>query len=297
MYIILYCIEYNDFVLEVMMKIHLTLPLLEPNPFFVFPESVGRYRDAPDHRVEREADSLPYFNLHFVKSGEGCVEEDGQWRPVYAGDAFLYFPGQPQKYRTSESNPWDVYWMHFYGDRLKESLTEQGFRRFTLWSTRQEDALEASLQRLIREVDKRKLFDPAILSTAAYGVYAAFIAQATPHRLSRNRDAIEAIRELLPAMQEAASQPFSLADWAAKIGVTTHYFCKLFRKSTQMSPMDFITLCRIRHAKQQLMDDPALSVDEIARLCGYSSTSYFIKRFKEKESVTPAAYRQLHAFR
>lgn len=279
------------------MRIHLTLPLMESNPFLVFPESVGRYRQEPDHRTDRETDSFPYFNLHYVKSGEGFVELDGRWHPVRAGDAFLYFPNQPQKYRTSEHDPWDVYWMHFYGERLAENLTEQGFRRSVLWSVRQEDALEAAMQRLIREADNRKLFDPATLSTAAYGVYAAFIVQAVPHGSSRNRDAADAIRELLPAMQEAASQPFSLEEWAAKIGVTPHYFCKLFRKSTQMSPMAFITQCRIRHAKQQLMDDPALSIDEIARLCGYSSTSYFIKRFKEKESVPPAAYRQLHAFR
>lgn len=279
------------------MRTHLTLPLMDPNPFLIFPESAGRYLNEPDHRAERPADSFPYFNLHYVKAGEGFVETDGRWQPVYPGDAFLYFPNQPQRYRTGEEHPWDVFWMHFYGDRLPEILTEQGFRRSVIWSTRQGDALEAQLAHLIREVDNPKLLHPSALSTAAYGVLAEFTVQAVPYRFRRSRDAQGLIRDLLPAMQDAACEPFSLESWAAKAGVTPHYFCKLFRKFTQMSPMDFVTQCRIRHAKQQLMDDLERPVGEIASLCGYPSISYFIKRFKEKEGVTPAAYRQLHAFR
>ncbi|CAI6083235.1 helix-turn-helix transcriptional regulator [Cohnella sp. JJ-181] len=279
------------------MRNHLTLPLLDPNPFLLFPESAGRYMDEPDHRAERPADTFPYFNLHYVRAGEGLVEADGQWQPVYPGDAFLYFPNQPQKYRTSEDRPWDVYWMHFYGDRLPELLTEQGFRRSVVWSTREGEALEARLAQLVREIGDRKPLHPSALSTAAYGALAEFMAQAAPYRPRRGRDAQGVVRELLPAMQDAACEPFSLETWADKAGVTPHYFCKLFRKSTQMSPMDFITLCRLRHAKQQLMDDLRRPVGEIAGLCGYPSASYFIKRFKEKEGVTPAAYREMHAYR
>ena len=124
------------------MRTHLTLPLMESKLFLIFPESTGRYMDEPDHKLERLAHNTPHFNLHYVKSGEGFVEVDGQWEPLYAGDAFLYFPNQHQKYRTSESNPWDVYWLHFYGDRLVEILTEQGFWQSVIWSTRHGKAIQ-----------------------------------------------------------------------------------------------------------------------------------------------------------
>jgi AraC-like DNA-binding protein len=281
--------------MEEPMKLHLTLPLIESNAFLVFPESVGRYNDMPDHRTEREADALPYFNLHYVAAGEGYVEDEGVWRLVQPGDAFFYFPNRPQKYRASEDNPWDVYWMHFYGHRVSEYLTELGFRRSVVWSTNRNELLKEQMEKLIREIHSRKLLRPPVLSTLAYGVLTEFMAQAVPHDSTRNQDTIRAMTELLPAMQDNACEPFSLEYWANKAGISTYYFCKMFRKATQLSPMDFITLCRIRHAKQMLLDDPNQPIYQVAQECGYESVSYFIKRFKEKEGVTPTVYRQLHA--
>ncbi|RED58627.1 helix-turn-helix domain-containing protein [Cohnella lupini] len=276
------------------MKLHLTLPSMDSNPYLVFPESVGRYNEMPDHRTERQSD-FPYFNFHYVASGQGFVEVEGQWQLVQPGDAFFYFPHQSQQYRSSEENPWDVYWMHFYGDRISEHLTELGFRRSVVWSTNRNEGLKQRMGNLIQEIDNHKLLRPSTLSMLTYGVIAEFMAQAVPHRSSRNQETLREITDLLPAMQDAASKPFSLDVWAAKAGISTYYFCKMFRKATQLSPMDFITLCRIRLAKQLLLDDPASSVEFVAQTCGYDSVSYFIKRFKDKEGVTPTVYRRLHA--
>lgn len=40
-----------------------------------------------------------------------------------------------------------------------------------------------------------------------------------------------------------------------------------------------------------LLSDRSLSVSQIAELCGFNSTSYFIKRFREKVGVSPLIYR------
>ena len=43
------------------------------------------------------------------------------------------------------------------------------------------------------------------------------------------------------------------------------------------------------HAKQ-LLTDSSLSIQEIARLCGYPSKSYFTLVFTNMEGVSPEAY-------
>lgn len=277
------------------MKLYLTLPMRDSNPYLVLPESVGRYARIPDHQVEREENQFPFFNLHYIASGAGYVEDAGRKWPVQAGDAFLFFPNRPQRYWTSEDNPWDIYWMHFYGDLLPEFLGNRGFRRSAVWSMKQRDPLEANFKLLLTEVETHNLLRPSVLSTMTYAVLAEFISQAVPQRSRSGHDSLQAMTDLLPAMQEAASEPFLLKGWADQAGVSPHYFCKMFRKANKMTPLEFVTLCRIRQAKQLLLDGRDLSVGEIAETCGYPSASYFIKQFKRHEGVTPAAYRELHA--
>jgi AraC-like DNA-binding protein len=93
-------------------------------------------------------------------------------------------------------------------------------------------------------------------------------------------------------MQDEACQPFELKVWAAKAGVSSYYFCKPFRKATQLTPMEFISLCRIRQAKQLLLEQKKLPITQIALECGYPSVSYFIQRFKKQEGLTPLEYRK-----
>ncbi|MFH5184535.1 helix-turn-helix domain-containing protein [Paenibacillus sp. TAB 01] len=95
-------------------------------------------------------------------------------------------------------------------------------------------------------------------------------------------------------MQEQACRPFELDYWAAQAGVSTYYFCKLFRKVTQMTPMTFVTLCRLQLSKQWLLEKRELTVKQIANDAGYPSVSYFNKRFLEHEGLTPTDYRLLY---
>ncbi|MDB4867421.1 MAG: AraC family transcriptional regulator [Cohnella sp.] len=276
------------------MKLHLSLPMMDSKQFLCFPESVGRYKEMPDHDTERLSGSFPFFNLHLVADGEGYVEENGKWRLLQQGDAFLFFPMQPQKYRSSTEKPWDVYWMHFYGHRLDEFMSEKGLRQTQLWSIGQKILLEDSIERLIREIENHKLLRPSVISTLAYGVLSEFLAQAIPHLSRSSQDTLQIIIDLLPEMQHKACEPFLLESWAEMAGISSYYFCKMFRKATQLSPMDFVTLCRIHHAKQLLLDDRDKPIHQLAAACGYPSVSYFIKRFKLQEGVTPSEYRKLH---
>ena len=66
-------------------------------PYFILPESVGRYADYPDHSVARQAGALNNFNIHYVASGKGFVELDGEVRELRRGQAVLYFPLQDRK--------------------------------------------------------------------------------------------------------------------------------------------------------------------------------------------------------
>ncbi|WNR42950.1 helix-turn-helix transcriptional regulator [Paenibacillus roseipurpureus] len=274
------------------MRIELAVPNMGLKPVFCFPDIMGRYYDFPEHAVVRPQGALLKFNLHLVTAGRGYAKVDGKTYVLRPGDAFLYFPGQPQVYGSSKDEPWEVYWVHFYGSQLAEHLTELGFAQFPLWTNRNYYRMKSAFDDLIDEGDKGGVIHPARMAMLTYGVLAEFTMHSQSLAASRGSDAVHQILGLLQAMQDEACKPFVLEEWANRVGMGTHYFCRMFRKATQRTPMDFITLCRLRFAKQLLLEGKDLPVGEIAIQCGYMSTSYFIKRFRMQEGMTPHEYRR-----
>ncbi|MHA6483567.1 helix-turn-helix transcriptional regulator [Paenibacillus sp. strain BS8-2] len=269
----------------------LTLP---HSPYFCLPESVGHYSDRTDHSVTREAGALNNFNIHFVVSGKGYVEVDHIIHTLSAGDAVLYFPLQSNRYYSSEDDPWDIRWFHFYGDSLLgDFLVNRELHRSQLWTLRHTEHWIQAHEELLVEAENNRMLRPHTLSTLTYALIALFAEQAVPRETFKSSSSGNRILELLPLMQKEALQPFELERWASLTGVSTHYFCKLFRSVMEMTPMDFITRCRLQTAKQWLLERRSSPIGQIATEAGYPSISYFNRRFMAHEGMTPTAYRSL----
>jgi AraC-like DNA-binding protein len=54
---------------------------------------------------------------------------------------------------------------------------------------------------------------------------------------------------------------------------------------------EYITHIRIEKAKS-LMENPSLSIADIAEMTGFTSQSYFSTAFKSQTGMTPSQYRQ-----
>ena len=64
-----------------------------------------------------------------------------------------------------------------------------------------------------------------------------------------------------------------------------------FKKYTNCSPIDFLLKVRLTKAKQMLTSTTK-TINEIAIACGFSSPNYFGLIFKQKEKLSPLAYRR-----
>lgn len=270
------------------------LPTLKKHEYMILPESVGYYESAKDHAVYREAGSLDNFSIHFILSGSGFLEIEGKQYTLHRGDAFLYFPQQEQRYYSSTEDPWSIRWVHFYGSTLHSFLSETGFGRFILWRLPDIAKLEKVHEKLLQEADDNSFLQLIQLSTITYSFLATFTNIAVPMESTSKQELDLRIQALLPKMQEKAPEPFDLEYWAKETGVSTYYFCRLFKRVTQMTPMAFVTLCRMQWSKQLLLEERKLTIKEIAEKSGYPNPSYFNKLFLENEGMTPTKYRQMY---
>lgn len=70
------------------------------------------------------------------------------------------------------------------------------------------------------------------------------------------------------------------------------HFCRIFKKSMNMTFVDYLNSVRIYHAEKMLTKTKK-SITEISFKVGFSSTAYFIKAFKRYNFCTPSKYRKM----
>ena len=79
---------------------------------------------------------------------------------------------------------------------------------------------------------------------------------------------------------------------AAACGVSRTYFSRVFRRGMRVSFTAYVTGVRLREAARLLLT-AEYSVTAIAQEVGFSTTSYFIEKFRSVYGETPSRYREL----
>lgn len=85
-------------------------------------------------------------------------------------------------------------------------------------------------------------------------------------------------------------RPITLEQMARAVHMSSRNFCRHFHVATGMTPTQYLTSYRLEQAKELLVDT-LLSVDEVARRCGFCDGNYLSKLFRRKYRTTPRAYR------
>jgi transcriptional regulator GlxA family with amidase domain len=103
-----------------------------------------------------------------------------------------------------------------------------------------------------------------------------------------------AMEPLLRWLDQSAGQELTMADIAARAGMSTRTLNRRFREQTGTTPLQWLHRARIRQA-QHLLETTGEAVDRIGERVGFGSPTAFRERFKRIVGTSPHAYR--HAFR
>lgn len=85
--------------------------------------------------------------------------------------------------------------------------------------------------------------------------------------------------------------PITLETLARIAGLSSQYFCEIFRQFMNRTPMDYVLAYRIEQARMLLLTTDA-SITDISLRCGFNDSGYFARRFKMWFGVTPSQYRK-----
>ena len=101
------------------------------------------------------------------------------------------------------------------------------------------------------------------------------------------------IRAAMEYVAAHLGEPISLADVADHVGFARSTCSREFKRQLGCTLTDYILNARLQEASRLLLTNDA-SVATVAASCGFTSSSYFITKFRERIGTSPAAYRKEH---
>ena len=95
---------------------------------------------------------------------------------------------------------------------------------------------------------------------------------------------------MLSYIREHYSEAVTLEDIARAANISRSEAGRCFNMYMQCSPVEALIRHRLQIA-HRLMKDTTLTLQEIGDACGFHSTPYFIRQFRQVYGYTPGQYR------
>ncbi len=105
----------------------------------------------------------------------------------------------------------------------------------------------------------------------------------------KSNKASQVIVDAVLYITENYSTDIRLKDVAASVCISPHYFSKIFKEELGVNFIDFLTSCRMDHAKDLLSKNED-SIKNISYSVGYNDPNYFSRLFKKVEGMSPKEY-------
>lgn len=210
--------------------------------------------------------------------------------PARAGDCFFLDCKSEYTHISSENDPWELLWIHFYGSQAGAYYS--CFREQHDWHFRSAhlSELTASIQAVIT-FHEEKNDDTDILTAQQIVNIMTAICTESSEKEHSDSALVDKLRSIQHYLDEHYTEALSLDRLAEQFFISKYYLSREFKKEFGITIIQYILTKKITNAKELLRYSNA-SIEDIAQLCGIDDASYFNKVFKKMEGCTASEYRK-----
>ncbi len=242
-----------------------------------------------------------YWNMKF-SNGEKCYKiyfiTDGYAETVINGvkhkleKGNIYYMDTHKLEENICPDYIDMFWVHFIPDSLYLNMHIIKLKDFESWRLDDPAFLDFNLQCIPDFFEGDHGIDVAC---SIQSILLKFLSK----MLSDQKDKLSSLPyskylQLLPAieyMDDKYITNLSLKEIAEKIFLSPEYFLRLFKKSFNITPHQYILHKRLNESCS-LLTRTSLSIEEISSSVGFCNQFYYSKMFKAHFNITPNNYRK-----
>ena len=248
--------------------------------------------------VEKRSDKSYYFDNRFrspsilfqyTLSGSGTVVIDGQEREVVEGQAFyLKIPGNEKYYFEESTNkaPWHFIYLQYSGtgvDGYYNRIKERCGSLVTLPISSPPIITLTEIYRLARH---GTINDPFTCDRLCF----EFLCKLCTECISDKTTYSETVSLAIDIIKREYAILEGIDSIANRLGVSHSHLTRSFIDQVGYSPIAYLTAVRIKHSMELLVQTD-LTIEEIAKACGYLNGNYFCKVFRRSTNTSPKKYR------
>lgn len=260
---------------------------ISENPISI--NSCGELRIRSDSHVRRYAGRSDY-QLIYICEGSCAVTINGSVQIAYPDDVILYRPGETQDYFLSQKVQPRTYWIHFNGDDCEKLFQTLSLEKAHIIKAGSNREIGHLVGRVCQYYNLKTPNYELLCSTLMQSILALLsneMHRVLPQPGSKSADKIS---ELISRMKMVQNLDFNVAKCADFCYMSKPHFSRVFKRTTGMSPVQFLLGIRIDRAKE-LLDFTDQSITDIAEACGFQDQNYFARTFKKITGLTPTQYR------
>lgn len=249
--------------------------------------SVKRYgynQVKKDHKVTR-TNAYPYCNLHYIERGRMELTFRNKTVTLGSGCLFVLPAFVAHSYKTLSSLTL-IKWIEFGGgesERLVKKLIKKAGCPYLKLSKEQALDFQIVLDRCMTP-DQHSYQTSTDVYTLMMKL---FDINAIENDDDNNKDPLSMITTYI---EGHLHEDLRMVDLAKFGGFSPSYMSRLFKKTYNMTPGDYIYHRRVAKAKV-LLTNTSLSLTAIAAECGFYDAPHLIHRFVGSEGMTPQTYR------
>ncbi|MBR4138798.1 MAG: AraC family transcriptional regulator [Lachnospiraceae bacterium] len=240
------------------------------------------------YHFDRESGLNSGHLLFFSLSDGGRLQLDNEdIIEIPASSATWIPPGIPHSYFTAIGENWEFYWLHVEDTpalHLKSIFTDDHCISI---SCMQEITLE--IEGLISFRNKNPREFQIEFSRRFSNIY-HYLLQESSQQIIQQTKIDPLVREIIHEMDTACHMDWNLPQLSQKYYISVPQLIRRFRSETGMTPYAYLMHIRLQTAEMYLRYT-TMSVDEISRKTGFSTTSNFIMQFSKIYGNTPLKYR------
>lgn len=243
-------------------------------------------------RVLRPKGYPLYHYLHTEK-GQGIVETPGKTYILNEGEGILIAPYLHHTYGKN-TEEWLTSFVTFTGTIGSSISKIVGNRPVIFIEKEQGSRISAQIDSIMDDWDMLAT-DNQTLSIKCYCLLMHFADSIHTRALSEEPLYVRYVEPVIKEIEtHYDSTELTASGLSARVFVTPQYLSRLFRRFLGCSVYEYLTTYRINRARELLVSNPRMEVQQIAGLTGFSDTSHFIAMFKKITGVTPLEFRRLN---